>query len=80
MKYVFGLRYENNARAPLWCTRWTSGNRILESWNCLTCGRLHLLAAIGSTLMICNRDKKIFLLFHIDWGWGGAMVMVDEMK
>lgn len=58
-KYVFGLRYENNARVPLWFTRCTNGKRILESWNCFTCTRLHALALIGSTLMICtNRENR----------------------
>lgn len=56
MKYVAGFLYENNARDPLWWTRLTNGKRIFASWNCVTCVRLHLLAAIGSTLMICKTN------------------------
>lgn len=63
-KYVFGLRNENNDRDPLWCTLCTNGNRIFESWNCFTCGRRHLLAAMGSTLIICKQTEISIHLFE----------------
>jgi hypothetical protein len=42
-----------------------SGNLIFESWNCLMCARLHLFAAISSTLMIWIESARALCLAPI---------------